>query len=321
MGAQDVPRSRMNGYRPPQAGPRHEGLTDFQKFGLVALGAMTIGALLSNGDRVVGNSGDRVVYLSPRGRYGIYHDDDVLLRRPGALVTTETFPDGSVLTRVVEPDGTVIETLCTPYGRVLRRQVFYPNRPPLMLFDDTAYAPPPVPAVLPQQSPVDILYTDRTGPDLLRSAFMVRPLQPPGQWFSLDQIREIPGVRYLAPEVEIGTLDFPSGSSAIAPQDAQTLGTLAHVMTDMIAQDPGEMFLIEGHSDSVGDPVANLALSDARAEALGLALTEYFGVPPQNLVTQGYGESDLKEPVQGPDVANRRLVVRRITGLLPPAGQ
>jgi hypothetical protein len=39
-------------------------------------------------------------------------------------------------------------------------------------------------------------------------------------------------------------------------------------------------------------------------------------VPSENLVIQGYGESDLVVPTQGAERANRRVTVRRITPLL-----
>jgi outer membrane protein OmpA-like peptidoglycan-associated protein len=90
-------------------------------------------------------------------------------------------------------------------------------------------------------------------------------------------------------------------------------------MTDLIEENPGEVFLIEGHTDAVGDAAYNLALSDRRAESVALALTEYFGVSPANMVLQGYGESDLRVPTSGPERANRRVVVRRITPLLQTA--
>ena len=39
-------------------------------------------------------------------------------------------------------------------------------------------------------------------------------------------------------------------------------------------------------------------------------------MPPENLVTQGYGEEYLKIPTPGPERANRRVAVRRITPLM-----
>jgi OOP family OmpA-OmpF porin len=47
-------------------------------------------------------------------------------------------------------------------------------------------------------------------------------------------------------------------------------------------------------------------------------LTQDFGIAPENLTTQGYGEQYLKIPTQGPERRNRRVTVRRITPLLNP---
>ena len=302
--------------------PRHsDGLTDLEKFGLILLGAAIIGSILSDGQTVILNSGDRVVARDPYGSYHVYHDDNVLLRRPGSRITTERFHDGSILTRVLYLSGIIIFTISTYDGRMLRRWVQYPHRPTVVLFDDTRVLPAPVIAQLPPRSPVNVVYTAQTGADLLHAALMARPLQPVGRYFNLDQIRSIPEVRYLVPEVEIASFDFASGSAAINPDQAGTLATLARVMTEMIAQNPAEMFLIEGHSDGVGDRAMNLALSDARSEAMAAALTEYFGVPPQNMVTQGYGESDHKEQTSGPSEVNRRVILRRITELLAPTAE
>ena len=80
------------------------------------------------------------------------------------------------------------------------------------------------------------------------------------------------------------------------------------------------MFLVEGHTDAVGDAAMNLALSDRRAESVALALSEYFDVPPENLVVQGYGERYLRVPTDAAERLNRRASVRRITELLAGRG-
>ncbi len=87
-------------------------------------------------------------------------------------------------------------------------------------------------------------------------------------------------------------------------------------MRKVISDRPDEVFLIEGHTDTVGSAVSNLTLSDRRAESLALALSEYFDIPPENLVVQGYGESYLRVAREGDLRANRRVAVRRITPLL-----
>jgi outer membrane protein OmpA-like peptidoglycan-associated protein len=60
----------------------------------------------------------------------------------------------------------------------------------------------------------------------------------------------------------------------------------------------------------------NLSLSDRRAETVARVLTDEFGVPPENLVTQGYGESNLLIETEGPEIRNRRVEFMRITPYL-----
>jgi outer membrane protein OmpA-like peptidoglycan-associated protein len=89
----------------------------------------------------------------------------------------------------------------------------------------------------------------------------------------------------------------------------------------VIAQNPDEVYLVEGHTDAVGSDNDNLILSDERAEAVATALSQNFDIPPENLVTQGYGEQYLKVNTQAPERQNRRATIRRLTELLQSAGQ
>ena len=52
---------------------------------------------------------------------------------------------------------------------------------------------------------------------------------------------------------------------------------------------------------------------------MALALSEYFQVPPENLVVQGYGEQFPQVRQEGDVRENRRAAVRRITDLLQTA--
>jgi outer membrane protein OmpA-like peptidoglycan-associated protein len=90
-------------------------------------------------------------------------------------------------------------------------------------------------------------------------------------------------------------------------------------MAELIEENPGEVFLIEGHTDAVGSAAYNLTLSDRRAESVALALSELFDVPAANMVLQGYGETDLRVQTLDAERANRRVVVRRVTPLLQTA--
>jgi outer membrane protein OmpA-like peptidoglycan-associated protein len=111
-------------------------------------------------------------------------------------------------------------------------------------------------------------------------------------------------------------INFETGSWQLTPDQVDKLAVVAEGLNKAIAANPNEIFLIEGHTDAVGSDEDNLSLSDRRAEAVAVALTEQFQVPPENLVTQGYGEENLKVATQGAEEANRRVAVRRVTPLL-----
>ena len=129
-------------------------------------------------------------------------------------------------------------------------------------------------------------------------------------------MRDIKQVRALAPELELDAVRFETGSAAIRPEQARSLAKIGRTLSELVAADPRTVILVEGHTDAVGSATYNLALSDRRAETVALALTEYFDVPPENMVTQGYGESALKVLTLADEVKNRRAVVRNITNLL-----
>ncbi|MFN3972319.1 MAG: OmpA family protein [Gemmobacter sp.] len=300
----------------PQADTRgRRGLSDLEKVGLVALGALVVGAILKNGDKVEANTGDRVVVRRDDGSLTLLKDDDTLLRRPGSTVRTETFRDGSTRTVVERDDGSRIITIRDASGRVLRRARVDLDGRETLLIDDTAPIQPIDVTTLPRQvAPVTI---SASGGNLeLTAALAAVTARDVGRSFSLRQIRDIRQVRALAPTVDVAPIIFATGSSAIAATEANKLAALGRFIADTVRERPYELFLIEGHTDAVGSDTSNLTLSDRRAESLALALTEYFGVPPENLVVQGYGESDLLVPTEAAEPRNRRVAVRMISPLL-----
>ena len=113
-------------------------------------------------------------------------------------------------------------------------------------------------------------------------------------------------------------IDFETGSWQLTPDQVDRLSLIAQALNRAIARSPREVFLIEGHTDAVGNDIDNLSLSDRRAEAVAVALTEQFQVPAENLVTQGYGKQGLLIQTDAPERANRRVAIRRITPLIDP---
>jgi outer membrane protein OmpA-like peptidoglycan-associated protein len=120
--------------------------------------------------------------------------------------------------------------------------------------------------------------------------------------------------------INIDSINFDFGSADVPPDQAEMLESVAAVIRDMTRQNPGEVFLIEGHTDAVGSEVDNLSLSDRRAGAIADVLAQQFNVPRENLVTQGYGKQFLLVDTPEPERRNRRVVIRRITPLLQAEG-
>ena len=314
----DEARSSSQDFATRATGDERGGLSNLEKAGIIGLGALAVGAYLNNRSRVISNSGDRVVVQRDDGGLQVLKDDDTLLRQTGSNVRTETFDDGSTRTTVTREDGSQVVTIRDASLRVLRRDLVQVNGERYTLIDDTAQVEPVDVSRLPQ---APILSTRSVG-----TATTADPLRDAlnreaglDRRFSLAQVRTIPEVRALAPAYEVSTVTFPSGSAAITPDQAANLAGLAREVLSQIQSDPRQVFLVEGHTDAVGDAAYNLALSDRRAESLALALNEYFGVPVENMVVQGYGEQFLKVQTQGDEQSNRRATVRDITGLLQTA--
>lgn len=297
------------------SGDDDSGLSKFEKALLLGLGAVAVGAVLKNGDKVLSRSGDRVVVEDPNGDLRVLKDDDALIRRAGDQVATETFDDGSSRSIVTKPDGSKIITVRGRDGTVLRRVNIDAQGNEYVLFDDLAQEEQVVVTELPpvKQSFAAVGTQDEAA---LRAALEAEMNAGQDRRFSLRQVRDIKQVRALAPELELDAVRFETGSAAIRPEQARSLAKIGRTLSELVAADPRTVILVEGHTDAVGSATYNLALSDRRAETVALALTEYFDVPPENMVTQGYGESALKVLTLADEVKNRRAVVRNITNLL-----
>ncbi|MCL2091047.1 MAG: OmpA family protein [Micrococcales bacterium] len=110
------------------------------------------------------------------------------------------------------------------------------------------------------------------------------------------QVAQLPQIPFVA-----GTARWDDGGNAILAQ-----------MTRAILRGPADAtYEIQGHTDSTGDPDANLALSQRRAEAVRAELINR-AVPAGRLTAVGYGQT---KPLVSPEAtdddraANRRVVL------------
>lgn len=119
---------------------------------------------------------------------------------------------------------------------------------------------------------------------------------------------QVPAPEAAAPSVSL-TVEFASGSAELSPQARQALDALGRALS---SQDLAQYrFRIEGHTDTVGTPAANKALSQRRAEAVAAYLAQKFGIAPARLEAIGLGEEGLavSTPPQTPNARNRRVKV------------
>lgn len=290
---------------------------DLERAGLVALGALAVGMIV-NRNRVVARSDERVVVMDDAGEYAVWRDDDVILNQDGSQRRIERYADGSTLTRWARTDGSEIVTIRDATGRVLWRERVLADGTSIELVNDMREVEAIDVSVLPPPRRRELRITQRTDPalalELLREAEAdARALD---RAFTLRQVREVREVRELVPVLSPDPITFEVNRANVRPEEARKLSQVGRLMERLIADNPRELFLIEGHTDATGPASYNLALSDRRAESVALALTEFFEIPPENLIIQGYGERYLRIPTAASEERNRRVAIRRISPLL-----
>jgi outer membrane protein OmpA-like peptidoglycan-associated protein len=279
---------------------------------------------IQQGDRRIIQEGSRSI-VQEGDRKFIRHDENERFRRVGRDVSVERLGN-ETRTFAVGPGGTRIVTVTGPDGRLLRRSryvndrevVIIDNRPRGGRAATAFFVALPAIALATLAIPREryIVEAESAPPEYIYGALMAPPIEPLPRAYTLDEIRYSPALRDRMPRIDLDTLTFDTGSWEVAPDQYNRLAPIAEGIRRAVSQNPNEVFLIEGHTDAVGNDDDNLSLSDRRAEAVSVILTDQFKIPPENLTTQGYGEQQLKVPTQGPERANRRVTVRRITPLL-----
>ena len=98
---------------------------------------------------------------------------------------------------------------------------------------------------------------------------------------------------------------FATGKADLQPESRPVLKEIATTV-----KEHGDLkILIEGHTDNVGKPDANLALSEARAAAVKAALVADFGIGADRISTKGFGDT---KPSAANTTAEGRAQNRRV---------
>jgi outer membrane protein OmpA-like peptidoglycan-associated protein len=343
-------RNAGNGNQPPvNAGPPPKSdaaAQDFRRRGKIEVQSVdSVKGKRIEGDRrprwqrpkdadVVKEIGSRVI-INLGGQTIVQSTDHDRLRHHARDTYYEDLPHGRVRETIERPDGSRVVTIRNEYGDVIRRSRFTSGGREIVLVyvDDDDLARdrghgwrdpgddlPPMRLTVPVTQ--YILDSDNVrSPDRYYEFLDQPPVERVERLYTLGDVRRSARIRDMMPRVDLDTINFDTGSAEVSPDQANDLEGVAEAMKRIINRNPGETFLIEGHTDAVGDPDSNLALSDERAESVAGVLSDDFGIPPENLVTQGYGEEYLKVDTDGPNRENRRVAIRRITPLVSPVAQ
>ncbi|NTJ66988.1 OmpA family protein [Agrobacterium rhizogenes] len=263
--------------------------------------------------------------------YVVRHDDSERFIRGGERPVYEQLPRDRYRETIDQPDGDRVVTIRNRYGDIIQRSRIDASGREYVLFyspeledrpdnDDYFRDPgdnlPPMRLLIPLSQYIIDTASNRNADyyDFLREP----PVEPVERIYSVNEVRYSARIRDKIRRIDLDTITFATGSADIPMSQASTLRGVADGISKIVKRDPTETFLIEGHTDAVGSAESNLILSDRRAESVANVLTDVYGIPAENLVTQGYGEQYLKVNTLGPSQENRRVTIRRITPLVRP---
>lgn len=267
--------------------------------------------IITEGDRTIVRDGNRtIIRHNEADRFAIDARDVRVTRRGDDTISIIVRPDGAQIITTTGRDGRLIRRVRR--DRAGREVVIIDNRFANRRPGFFVNVPPPRWRGPPERY---ILDGRRANRDAIFALFLAPPIERIDRRYTLEEVRYSEPLRAYMPRVDLD-VHFETGSWQITPDQIEQLAAIADGINRAVAKNPREVFMIEGHTDAVGSDEDNLSLSDRRAEAVAVALTEQFRVPPENLVTQGYGEQYLKVETEGPSEENRRVAVRRITPLI-----
>ena len=98
---------------------------------------------------------------------------------------------------------------------------------------------------------------------------------------------------------------FDVNKDVVKPESYGTLKEIAGILNEV----PDVKVKIFGHTDADGDDAKNMDLSKRRAASVKAELVKYFGVKPDQLSTDGLGET---KPVSPNDTPVNKALNRRV---------
>src|SRR5688572_5099743 len=204
------------------------------------------------GDRIIIQEGDQI-FIQP-----VVPDESERLLYGARDVEVEQLRGGLTRTIVYRDNGAEIITVRDRDGNIIRRVRRTPDGREFVLIDNRVpegqEAPPARIILLPPpriEIPEERYIVDigRASQQQLQDALLAPPVQAIERPYTLEEVTRSESLRSYVPRIDLDTITFDFGSATISSDQMQALGQLGIAMEDVIAQDPDEVYLIEGHTD------------------------------------------------------------------------
>jgi outer membrane protein OmpA-like peptidoglycan-associated protein/outer membrane biosynthesis protein TonB len=270
------------------------------------------GVIFQIGINIVINNPDQ-----ERDRFYDPRQDQIYYEDLGRGRTRETIErrDGSKIVTVRNRNGDILQrSKILKNGHEIILATYDPRDKDIDSWRDPGDDLPPLRLTIPADQ--YILDADTADDEDVYGFLDQPPVEKVKRIYTIDEVKRSARLRDSVRRLEVGALTFDSGKATISRNQVGALSNVANAMQKMLKKNPGEVFLIEGHTDAVGSDVANLVLSDQRASTVARILSDFYDIPPENLVTQGYGERYLKVQTDQAEPLNRRVTIKRITPLI-----
>lgn len=108
------------------------------------------------------------------------------------------------------------------------------------------------------------------------------------------------------PKIDL-EINFDYNSDRVSHKSLPSVQALGRALANPDLK--GSTFIIAGHTDAAGGDAYNQDLSERRADAVKRYLVERSGISATDLVTVGYGKTQLKDPANPLAEVNRRVQV------------
>ena len=128
----------------------------------------------------------------------------------------------------------------------------------------------------------------------------------PTRSLTTDEREKIASIASSKPKIDL-EINFEFNSAVIGSKAMPQVTELGTALTSTDLK--GRTFILAGFTEAKGSETYNQGLSERRADAVRQLLSKQYGIEAGNLVTVGYGATQLKDPANPLAADNRRVQV------------